>query len=363
MSIKSFLVVASLALSVLIGLVLGRGGESSHAPAAAGPHTIKIGLSMDTLKEARWEKDRDAFVKRAKELGAEVTVLSANGDDTRQVADVQTLITSKVDVIVIVPHDGKAMAKGVEEAHKAGIPVIAYDRLIVDSDLDLYVTFDNEHVGELQAQFILEALKDSPKPIKLVRIYGSKTDNNAFLFKAGQDKALKEGIASGAIEVLHEDWADDWKPENAKRIANAAITKHGQSIQAVLASNDGTAGGAIQALREEGVAGKVIVTGQDAELVAVQRIIGGEQSMTIYKPVQELAKRAAETAIALASGKPLVANQAIDNGKVKVPTVLHDVVTVTKTNVDSTVIKDGFLSREEVYGAGGTPAPGAAATK
>lgn len=349
MSIKSFLVVASLALSVLIGLVLGRGGDD-HAPAATGPRVIKIGLSMDTLKEARWEKDRDAFVKRAKELGAEVTVQSANGDDNRQVSDVEALITSKVDVIVIVPHDGKAMAKAVEIAHQAGIPVIAYDRLIVDSDLDVYVTFDNEHVGELQAQFILDALKNEPKPIKILRIYGSKTDNNAFLFKAGQDKALKDALASGAVEVLHEDWADDWKPENAKRIANAAITKHGQNIQAVLASNDGTAGGAVQALREEGVAGKVVVTGQDAELAAVQRILGDQQSMTIYKPVQELAKKAAETAFALATGKPLIASKETDNGKVKVPTILHDVVTITKANTDI-LIKDGFLTAAEIGAA------------
>ncbi|HEX2734636.1 MAG TPA: substrate-binding domain-containing protein [Polyangiaceae bacterium] len=356
MSVKSFLVVASLALSVLIGLVLGRGGESQTQTAVAGPHTIKIGLSMDTLKEARWAKDRDAFVNRAKELGAEVTVLSANGDDTRQVADVESLITAKVDVIVIVPHDGKAMAKGVEVAHKAGIPVIAYDRLIVDSDLDVYVTFDNEHVGELQAQFILNALKDGPKPIKMLRIYGSKTDNNAFLFKAGQDKALKDAIANGTVEVVHEDWADDWKPENAKRIANAALTKFPKGIQAVLASNDGTAGGAIQALREEGGASGIIVTGQDAELVAVQRIVGGEQSMTIYKPVQELAKQAADTAVALAKGKTLIATQTTDNGKIKVPTILHDVVTVTKDNIDSTLIKDGFLTHDEVYGAGAAPA-------
>ena len=191
----------------------------------------------------------------------QVTVLSANSDDTRQVADVESLITSKMDVIVIVPHDGKAMAKGVEVAGRAGIPVIAYDRIIVDSALDLYMTFDNEHVGELQGQYILEKLKGGPKPIKLVRIYGSKTDNNAVLFKKGQDKALKDAIASGAVQVVHEDWADDWKPENAKRIMNAAITKNGRGIDAVLASNDGTAGGAIQALREDGLAGKVVVTG------------------------------------------------------------------------------------------------------
>jgi D-xylose transport system substrate-binding protein len=353
MSLKSFLVVASLAVSVLIGLVIARGSGATGAAAggpASGAKHVKIGLSMDTLKEARWAKDRDAFVARAAELGAQVTVLSANGDDTRQIADVESLITSGVNVIVIVPHDGKAMAKGVEVARRAGIPVIAYDRLIVDSDLDLYITFDNERVGELQARYILDTLKGGPNPIKLVRIYGSKTDNNAALFKKGQDRALKEAIASGAVQVVHEDWADDWKPENAKRIMNAAITKWGRNIDAVLASNDGTAGGAIQALKEEGIAGKVLVTGQDAELVAVQRILAGEQAMTICKPVVALAKRAADTAIALASGKTLVVKDELDNGKRKVPTILLDVVTVTKENVDATIVKDGFHSHEAIYG-------------
>ncbi len=353
MSVKSFLVVASLAVSVLIGLVLGRGsGAQAEAAGKAGAaKVVKIGLSMDTLKEARWAKDRDAFVARANQLGAQVTVLSANGDDTRQIADVESLITSGVNVIVVVPHDGKAMAKGVEVAERAHIPVIAYDRLIVDSDLDLYMTFDNERVGELQARFILDKLKDGPKPIKLVRIYGSKTDNNALLFKRGQDKGLKDAIASGAVQVVHEDWADDWKPENAKRIMNAAITKlGGKNIDAVLASNDGTAGGAVQALKEEGINGKVVVTGQDAELVAVQRIVAGEQSMTIYKPVLDLAKRAAETAVALATGKTVVAKAELDNGKRKVPTILLDVVTVTKDNVDSTIVKDGFHTHDEIYG-------------
>lgn len=256
-----------------------------------------------------------------------------------------------MDVIVIVPHDGRAMARGVEIAHRAGTPVISYDRLILDSDPDLYMTFDNERVGRLQAQYILDALRDAPRPIRLVRIYGSKTDNNAVLFKAGQDAALREAIAAGTVEVLHEDWADDWKPENAKRIMNAAITRHGRSIHAVLASNDGTAGGAIQALREEGIAGNVIVTGQDAELVAVQRIVAGEQAMTIYKPVQNLAVRAAEAAVNLARGRPIIARDAIDNGQVEVPTILLDVVTVTKDNVGDTVVADGFHAREDVFGA------------
>jgi D-xylose transport system substrate-binding protein len=348
MSIRTVLVVASLALSILIGVALRRGSDAGAAePLANRP--VQIGLSLDTLKEARWAKDRDAFVKRAGELGANVTVLSANSDDNRQMQDVESLITSQMDVIVIVPHDGKAMAKAVKRAHDSNIPVLAYDRLIADSDLDLYITFDNRRVGSLQAEFLLEKLKGTPKPWKIVRIYGSKTDNNAFMFKEGQDKALQAAIADGSIQVVHEDWADDWKPENAKRIMNAALTKTGRDLHAVLASNDGTAGGAIQALREEGIAGKVLVTGQDAELVACQRIISGEQSMTIYKPVEQLAKRATEVALALAKGKPIVAQGAVNNGQTDVPSIFHEVVTVTKENMEATVVADGFHTREEVF--------------
>lgn len=345
MSVKSFLVVASLALSVLLGLVLSRRGGSEASASSA----IKIGLSLDTLKEARWARDRDAFKSRAEELGAEVMVLSANSDDNRQVADVESLITAGVDLLVVVPHDGVAMAKAVRLAHAAGVPVIAYDRLIKDSDLDLYVTFDNHRVGELQGEYVLQKLASKPKPWRIVRIYGSKTDHNAVLFKAGQDAALEAALEDGSLEVVHEDWAEDWKPENAKRILNAALTKHGRTLDAVLASNDGTAGGAIQALREEGIAGQVIVTGQDAELVACQRIVSGEQSMTIYKPVQALARRAAEVAVAMAQGRPVVAPHVTPNGQIDVPSIFHEVVTVTRDNIDATVVADGFHRREDVH--------------
>jgi D-xylose transport system substrate-binding protein len=362
MSVKSVLVVASLVLSVLIGVVLGnRGSDAKRTEGAEGSgagRRINIGLSLDTLKEARWGKDRDAFKKRAEELGASVTVLSANSDDSTQIKDVESLITSQVDVIVIVPHDGKAMAKGVELAHAAHIPVIAYDRLITGTNnLDLYVTFDNRRVGALQAQYVLDQFKDRTreKPVKVARIYGSKTDNNAFMFKEGQDSVLERAIADGSVQVVHEDWADDWKPENAKRIMNAALTKFGGQIEAVIASNDGTAGGAIQALREEGITGKIIVTGQDAELVACQRIVGGEQSMTIYKPVDQLARRATEVAVAMAQGRPVVAMATTNNGSFDVPSIFHEVVTVTRDNIDQTVIADGFHPRELVYK--GAPAP------
>jgi D-xylose transport system substrate-binding protein len=338
------LVIVSLLLSVALGLVLSRGGSGRQADIDS--EGVTIGLSMDTLKEARWQADRDMFVKRASELGARVLVLSANNDDTVQIGDVEKLITSRIDVLVIVPHDGTAMAKAVRMAHEAGISVIAYDRLIRDSDVDLYVSFDNERVGALQAQYLVDRL---PKPARIVRIYGAKTDNNAAQFKAGQDRVLAPHIARGDIEVIHEDWAEDWKPENAKRIVNAAITANGNRIDAVLASNDGTAGGAIQALSEEGLAGRVLVTGQDAEMVALQRIAAGTQAMTIYKPLRTLAQGAAELATRLASRKPVIARQAVNNGAIDVPSVLFDVVTVNRDNIISTVIADGQASYDDVY--------------
>lgn len=348
MKLRISLVVISCLLSLLTGLVLSRGGGS--AKKTSQRERPLIGLSMDTLKEERWQGDRDMFVRRATELGAEVKVQSANSLDTQQISDVQALITSGVDALVIIPHNGAAMAKAVAMAREANIPVLAYDRLITGCDLDVYMTFDNVKVGELQAKFLAEKFAGAGGKKRLVRIYGSKTDNNALLFKQGQDNVLAPLIKSGAIEVVHEDWAEDWRPENAKKIANAAITKAG-SFDAILASNDGTAGGAIQALTEEGLVGKVLVTGQDAELAACQRIVAGTQAMTIYKPLTRLATQAADIAVQLARRRPIIAKAEIDNGKIKVPSVLLDVISVTKENMRETVIADGFHKEAEVFTA------------
>lgn len=304
---------------------------------------------MDTLKEERWQVDRDLFLEKAKALGVDVLVQSANSDDSVQLTQVQSLITQGVDALVIIPHNGEAMAKAVELAHAAGVPVLSYDRLITGCDLDLYITFDNVRVGELQAQFLAERIPESGK-MKLVRIYGSKTDNNAVLFKEGQDKVLKPLIEAGKVEVVFEDWAADWKPENAKKIMNAAITKNGPGIDAVLASNDGTAGGAVQALTEEGLAGKVLVTGQDGDLAACQRIVQGTQTMTVYKPIKVLASRAAEAAVRLAKGQSVIARSGIENGRGEVPSLLLEITAVTRDNLRETIVADGFRSEADVYG-------------
>ncbi len=349
MNSRNILMIVSLALSVIIGLAVTRGGQSNDTKSDS--KVPRIGLSLDTLKEARWQSDRDYFVKRVTELGGKVEVQSANSDDNQQIRDVESLLTGGIDVLVIVPHDGVAMARAVEMAQKVGVPVISYDRLVQNSDVDLYLSFDNVNVGEQQARFLVDNLLN--KRGSIVRVYGSPADNNAKLFKQGQDNILNPFIKSGQIKVVRADWAEDWKPENAKRIVSAAITDDGGKFDAVLASNDGTAGGSIQALSEAGLAGKTIVTGQDAELAACQRIVRGTQTMTIYKPLKMLATSAAEKAIAMAKGQPVIATQQVDNGKGQVHSILVDTTTVTKTNMSETVVKDNFHSAQEVYGAAG----------
>ncbi len=334
-------------LSLLPGLIRPRGDRLSHDAESSGGK-ILIGLSMDTLKESRWQRDRDLFVAAAEALGAKVLVQSANSDDTRQMHDVQGLLSNNVQALVIVPHNGQAMAKAVRLAHEAGVPVLAYDRIINDCDLDLYIAFDNVRVGELQAQYVVDHLPPG-RPARVVRILGAKTDPCSFLYKEGQDHILKTYLERGDIEIIHEDWAENWKPESAKKITSAAITQHGPRFDAILASNDGTAGGAIQALQEEGLAGKILVTGQDAELVACQRLVAGTQAMTIYLPIHRIATAAAELAVKLAKRMPIITKHGSDNGQVEVPSVLLEVITLTKDNLQETVIAEGFYSEAEIY--------------
>lgn len=338
------LVVVSLVLSLLIGLTLRRGAGGDTAGTPTRP---LIGLSMDTLEVERWQHDRDLFEARAKQLGADVLVVSANGSDTRQVRDCEALIANKISALVIIPHDGAAMAKAVNLAHEAHVPVLAYDRLILNCDLDLYLTFDNVRVGELQAGYLVDHLKG--KKARIVRLLGSKTDNNAFLFKQGQDNILNPAIARGDIEIVHEDWCDGWRPENAKKILNAAITKAGRNIDGVLCSADILSAGAVQVLLEEGLAGKVLVTGQDADLASCQRIVEGTQSMTIYKPIKNLATVAADLAVKMARREVIVAKQELPNGKVNVPSIFLPIHVVDKDSLESTVIADGFHTRESIY--------------
>ncbi|MFC0215078.1 D-xylose ABC transporter substrate-binding protein [Paenibacillus chartarius] len=333
------------------GVVSTDSKETSGTGAGAAAETkadgkIVIGMSMDTLKEERWQKDRDLFTAKVKELGGEVKVLAANGDDATQLSQAEQLISQKVNVLVVIPHNAEATAPIVEKAHKEGIKVISYDRLIKNSDVDYYVSFDNVRVGEIQAK----AITDKVNKGNFVYIGGADTDNNAHMFKQGAMNILKPLADKGDIKIVYDQFSKDWKPEEALKNMENALTANKNNIQAVVAANDGTAGGAIQALTAQGMAGKIPVSGQDADLAAVQRIAEGKQTMTVYKPIKSIATKAAEMAVALAkNGKVDGASSKVNNGKVDVPSVLLDPIAVDKSNLADTVIKDGFHKVEDVY--------------
>jgi D-xylose transport system substrate-binding protein len=298
------------------------------------------------LREERWQRDRDLFVKRAEELGARVLVQSSNSNATLQNSQAENLLTQGVDVLVVIPNNAKTAATIVESAHKSNVPVIAYDRLIMDSDVDLYVSFDPKRVGVLQAQYLVER---KPKGSYSL-IGGAPTDNNAILVREGQMEILKPFVDKGDIKIVGDQWATDWQPMEALKIMENSLTRNQNKIDAVVASNDGTAGGAVQALTEQKLSGKVLVSGQDADLAACQRIVAGTQTMTIYKPIDKLASKGAELAVLLGQKKPVSEpTRPVANGKKDVPSILLDPISVDKANLLQTVVKDGYQKLEEIY--------------
>lgn len=306
---------------------------------------VKIGMAIDDLRLERWQKDRDLFVAKAQSQGATVFVQSANGDEKTQMSQIENMINRGVDVLVIIPYNGQVLSNVIAEAKREGIKVLAYDRMINNADVDFYISFDNEKVGELQAQYLVDKVPSG----NYFLMGGSPVDNNAKLFRQGQMKVLTPLIQSGKIKVAGDQWVDAWLAENALKIMENALTANNNRIDAVVASNDATAGGAIQALAAQGLAGKVAISGQDADLAAIKRIVAGTQTMTVYKPISKLATEAADIAVALGAGKTPASNAALNNGLKDVPSYLLAPIPVDKANIDATIIADGFHKRADVY--------------
>jgi D-xylose transport system substrate-binding protein len=333
-------------LVIAAALVAGCPAREKATSPSPAVKKIRIGFSMDTLKEERWHRDRDLLVARARELGADVLVQAANGNDALQNAQAENMLTQGVDVLLVAPHNGKTAAVIVEAAHRAGVPVIAYDRLINDADVDLYVSFDNERVGQMQAEYLVARRPHGNYAV----IGGAPTDNNAHLYHQGQKKVLDPYVSRGDIHIVADQWARDWLAVEALKIMENALTSNDNRVDAVVAANDGLAGGAIQALAEQKLAGTTLVSGQDAELSACQRIAAGTQSMTVYKPIRLLASMAAEVAVRLARKEPPgQATRGLSNGKIDVPSILIEPVSVDRDNLVSTVIADGYQKLEDVY--------------
>jgi D-xylose transport system substrate-binding protein len=320
-------------------------------PRALPPSEVrpKIGLLMDTLQsEERWQRDRDLFVGRAKQLGADVLVEAAERDDAKQLEQAESLLARDVKVLVVVPHSGEAAARIVEAAKKRSVPVISYDRLILKADVDLYLSYDNKDVGEQQAQFLLDR---APKG-NYILIGGAPTDNNAKLIREGQMAALGDAVKRGDIKIVADPWAADWQADAAMALTEAALKQAGNKVVAVVASNDVTAGGVIKALEKHGLAGKVLVSGQDANLDAARRIVSGTQAMTVYKPLKSLALQSAVAAVQLAKGEKVETSATVDNGMKQVPAVLLTPITIHKDLIPI-LISDNFHTKEQIYGPGG----------
>ena len=320
-------------------------GGSSRPPAPPEEPRPKIGLLMDTL-DGRWPRDRDLFLERAKELDADVLVEAAERDDARQLQQAESLLERGVQALVVVPHSAEAAGKIVEAAKKRSVPVVSYDRLILNADVDLYLSYDNRRVGEQQAQ----ALRNRAPKGNYILIGGAPTDHNAKLIREGQLSALKDAVQRGEIRIVSDGWAKDWTADAAMELTEAALKKARDQVVAVVASNDTTAGGAIRVLEKHGLAGKVFVSGQDANLDAVQRIVAGTQTMTVYKPLRPLARGAASAAVQFAKKEKVEGTSTINNGKREVQALLMTPIGVHKDLIDQIIIADKFHKRAEVYG-------------
>ncbi len=347
-----------LVASLVLATACNRDKKPQEAPstaptAASGAKAgAKIALLLPESKAARYEShDRPHFERKVKALCPDCEVLYSNADQDagKQQNQAEAALTNGAKVLVLDPVDSASAASIVARAKQSQVPVISYDRLILNADLDYHIAFEVEPIGKLQAQTLLDKLKaDGKANGTIVLIHGAPTDHNSKLLKDGAYSVLK---GSGLVVGAEYD-TPDWSPDKAQQQMEQALTALGKdTIAGVYAANDGTGGGAISALKAAGVSPLPPVTGQDAELAAIQRIIAGEQFMTIYKALKQEAEVAAEFAVALARGEAPPAGKVtgkLQNGKKEVPAVLLAPVAVTKENVKSTVIADGFWTAEQI---------------
>jgi D-xylose transport system substrate-binding protein len=331
--------VAVLCLS-LAAVFAGTGAE-------AASDRIKIGVAMGDLRLERWQRDVAYMKAAAEKAGVELNVLSADGDENQQLNQIETMLTNGIDILLIMPVSSKTMSGAVDACHADGVKVIAYDRLVENADLDYYVTFDQVGVGIMQANALLEA---SPGGNWFI-MTGDKDDSNGQLFEKGQFIVIQPLIDAGKIKIVGHQYAKGWQAETAMPLMEDGLTANDNKIDAVLCGNDSMAQGVIEALKAQGLDGKVPVTGQDADLAACQRIAEGTQYMTVYKPLDKLGSAAVDFATRVAKGEDVsrFCNLTNNNGKVDVPTYALDLVLCKKDTLISTIIADGFHSYDEVY--------------
>ncbi|MBS1770944.1 MAG: substrate-binding domain-containing protein [Acidobacteria bacterium] len=332
------LLYAALFAAATISLSCGSGAKDTR---------LKIGFAMDTLREERWQRDHDAFKAACERMNVNCIITVADTSAEKQANDVDNLLTQGIDALVIAPHDATQAATMVDKAKAQGVPVISYDRLINSDKIDAYISHQVPVIGQKIAEY---ALQHAPKG-NYVMVYGANTDNNAHIMKKSELAVLQPAVDKGDIKIVADQFIDNWAPDEALKFAENALTSNNDNVQAMVVSNDGMAGGVIEALSNRNLAGKVIVTGQDAGIAALQNIAEGKQSMTVYKPIIPLATKALEAAVKLAKKEPLTDTKPFMNDAIKkeIPAILLEVISVDKGNLMDTVIKDGYAKFDDVY--------------
>jgi D-xylose transport system substrate-binding protein len=349
MKLQKFALAAICVFVLAAGAVFAGCGDDNDSGGSGSGEGGKIALLLPESKTARYEtQDRPLFTKKVEELceNCEIIYSNADQDAAKQQQQAEAALTQGAQVLVLDPVDAASAETIVKQAKAKNVPVISYDRLIDSADIDYYISFDNEKVGELQATALKDKMGDKGT---IVMINGAPTDNNAKLFKAGAHSVFDESN----IKIGKEYDTPDWSPDKAQSEMEQAITALGDDgFQGVYAANDGTAGGAIAAMKSAGIdSADRPTTGQDAELAAIQRIIAGTQFMTIYKAVKPEAEQAAQLAVALAQGDEpdadLITGE-VDAGGAKIPSIILDPVVVNKENVNDTIVADGFWTAEQI---------------
>jgi D-xylose transport system substrate-binding protein len=340
-----------LAITTLAGCSNGADAGTGSGGGGGDASKAKIGLLLPDSVTARYASaDRPLFTAEVKKQcsGCSVIYANADGDASKQLQQAQSMLTQGVKVLVLDPFDGEAAASIVQQAKAKKVPVISYDRLINSPDLSYYISFDNEKVGELQGQALVDALKAKkvPEGSGIIMVNGSPTDNNASQFKKGAHSVIDDS----GYKVLAEYDTPGWDPAKAQDWAAGQISKLGKDkITGVYAANDDTGGGVIAALKSAGVTELPPVTGQDASLAGIQRILAGEQYMTVYKAFKPEASKAADLSIQFAKGETPKGDTTVDTaGGASVQSTLLDPVAVTTDNVQSTVVKDGLYEVSKI---------------
>ena len=339
--------VAGLLLLTASLFLLGACSTVDEPPVPPAPEQdrLSIGITFDTFVVERWQRDRDAFVAACRNEGADVDVQNPNGDPEEQAEQIRYFIEQDMDAILIVAIEPETIREEISAARAAGIPVIAYDRLIPEQQTDLYISFDSVAVGRFAGEVLARELEPGSA---IAIINGAPSDHNSSLLREG----FEQGSEAAAFEVVYETNAIDWRAEEAYSGTLAALRaaeERGTTLAGIMCANDGLAAEAIRALSEQRLAGAVLVTGQDADLVASQHIAEGTQVMTAYKPVERLAQEAAKYALILARGGQIEADEFFSSGSFSIPSVRLEPVLVTAANLQEVIVDSGFHSAQDVY--------------